>query len=69
MKYAQILNRLKASAEDLASEAKWLRRSWAGVHVLGEILNGMLLGNPARGRPMFFASDELTAALMFQRKR
>jgi hypothetical protein len=30
-------------------------------HVWGEIRNGMLLGNPARGRPMLFASDELTA--------
>jgi hypothetical protein len=38
-------------------------------HVWGEIRNGMLLGNPARGRPMLFASDELTAALMFQRQR
>jgi len=38
-------------------------------HVWGEIRNGMLLGNPARGRPMLFASDELTAALKFQRQR
>jgi len=38
-------------------------------HVWGEIRNGMLLGNPARGRPMLFASDDLTAALKFQRQR
>ena len=37
-------------------------------HVWGEICNGMLLGNPARGRPMLLASDELTAALKFQRQ-
>jgi len=27
-------------------------------HVWGEIRYGMLLGNPASGRPMLFASDE-----------
>jgi hypothetical protein len=38
---------------------KWLRRSWTGVrhmrHVWGEIRYGRLLG-----RPVLFASDELT---------
>jgi hypothetical protein len=37
------------SIKDLASEAKWLRRIWAGVRLgecLGYIRNGMLLGNP-----------------------
>jgi hypothetical protein len=29
--------------------------------VWGENRNGMLLGNPARGRPMLFASDQLTS--------
>jgi hypothetical protein len=33
------------SIKDLASEAKWLGRSWAGVG-LGYIRNGMFLGNP-----------------------
>ena len=58
--------------KDLASEV--IGSGGAGLgcglgHVWGEIRNGMLLGNPARGRRMLFASDELTAALKFQRQR
>jgi hypothetical protein len=48
--------------EELGWGAAW---GMSGV----KIRNGMLLGNPARGRPMLFASDELTAALEFQRQR
>jgi hypothetical protein len=33
----------------------------------GEIHNGMLLGSPARSRPMLFALDKIAAALKFQR--